>query len=291
MWRSPAISSLVGQLARAGDAWIRSPNCSYNTAVQAQISNINAIRSTSILENQYDRKAACEIADQKAGRVQKFQIGENVSRNDKIKFLVNTLLDLDNSREAVYGTLDAWVAWERTFPIVSLKSVLLTLEKEQQWHRVVQVIKWMLSKGQGNTMGTYGQLLQALDKDHRAEEAHMFWLKKVGTDLHSVPWQLCKRMISIYYRNNMLESLIKLFKSLEAFDRKPPEKSIIQKVADAYMMLGMLEEKKRALQKYNYLFQETEKGCLKKSRNTSSKKKSGHRKHTSNSEACMESLQ
>lgn len=49
------------------------------------------------------------------------------------------LLDLDNSREAVYGTLDAWVAWERTFPIVSLKSVLLTLEKEQQWHRVVQV--------------------------------------------------------------------------------------------------------------------------------------------------------
>lgn len=41
------------------------------------------------------------------------------------------------------------------------------------------------------------------------------------------------------------------------------------------MMLGMLEEKKRALQKYNYLFQETEKGCLKKSRNTSSKKKSG----------------
>ncbi|KAG8643023.1 hypothetical protein MANES_12G158500v8 [Manihot esculenta] len=243
MWRSPAISSLVGQLARAGDAWIRSPNCSYNTAVQAQISNINAIRSTSILENQYDRKAACEIADQKAGRVQKFQIGENVSRNDKIKFLVNT------------------------------------------------VIKWMLSKGQGNTMGTYGQLLQALDKDHRAEEAHMFWLKKVGTDLHSVPWQLCKRMISIYYRNNMLESLIKLFKSLEAFDRKPPEKSIIQKVADAYMMLGMLEEKKRALQKYNYLFQETEKGCLKKSRNTSSKKKSGHRKHTSNSEACMESLQ
>lgn len=68
----------------------------------------------------------------------------------------------------------------------------------------------MLSKGQGTTMGTYGQLIRALDMDHRAEEAHKFWEKKIGTDLHSVPWQLCKSMISIYYRNNMLERLIKV---------------------------------------------------------------------------------
>ncbi|KAL3585695.1 hypothetical protein D5086_012562 [Populus alba] len=168
------------------------------------------------------------------------QIGDNVSKKDRIKFLITSLLDLNDSKDAVYGALDAWVAWEQKFPIASIKQVLIALEKEQQWHRIVQVIKWMLSKGQGTTMATYAQLIRALDMDHRAKEAHEFWLKKIGRDLHSVPWKLCNSMISIYYRNNMLENLIK---GLEAFDRKPPEKSIVQKVADAYEMLGLLEEK------------------------------------------------
>jgi hypothetical protein len=49
------------------------------------------------------------------------------------------LLDIKDSKEAVYGALDAWVAWEEKFPIASLKRALLALEKEHQWHRVVQV--------------------------------------------------------------------------------------------------------------------------------------------------------
>ncbi|KAJ8436515.1 hypothetical protein Cgig2_003213 [Carnegiea gigantea] len=119
------------------------------------------------------------------------------------------LLDVEDTKDAVYGTLDAWVAWEQNFPIAPLKNVLLALEREQQWHRVVQVIKWMLSKGQGNTIGTYQQLIHALDMDHRAEEAHNFWMKKIGNDFHSVPWQTCHVMISVYYRNNMLDHLVK----------------------------------------------------------------------------------
>lgn len=59
-------------------------------------------------------------------------------------------------------------------------------------------------------MGTYGQLIRALDMDRRAEEAHAVWRKKVGNDLHSVPWQLCLRMIRIYFRNNMLQELVKV---------------------------------------------------------------------------------
>lgn len=56
-------------------------------------------------------------------------------------FLIITmqLLELNDSKEAVYGALDAWVAWEQNFPIASLKRILNSLEKEQQWHRVVQV--------------------------------------------------------------------------------------------------------------------------------------------------------
>ncbi|MBA0586940.1 hypothetical protein Gorai_000080, partial [Gossypium raimondii] len=232
------------------------------------------------------------------GGQQKLQIGQNVSRKDKIKFLVTTLLDLKDSKEAIYSALDAWVAWEQNFPIGPLKNVILALEKEHQWHRIVQVyptstgrpqvesiycemvlggclalvIKWMLSKGQGNTMGTYGQLLRALDMDNRADEAHQFWVKKVGADLHSVPWQLCGLMISVYYRNNMLENLVKLFKGLEAFGRKPTDKSIVQRVADAYEMLGLLEEKERVLEKYEDICTKIEKGH-KKSKQTSLKKK------------------
>ncbi|XVF58835.1 hypothetical protein PTKIN_Ptkin07bG0097900 [Pterospermum kingtungense] len=209
---------------------------------------------------------------QNVGGVQKYQIGQNISRKDKINFLATTLLDVKDCKEAVYGALDAWVAWEQKFPIGPLKNVILALEKEHQWHRVVQVIKWMLSKGQGKTMGTYEQLIRALDMDNRAEEAHQFWVKKVSTDLHSVPWQLCTLMISVYYRNNMLENLVKLFRGLESFDRKPPEKSIVVRVANAYEMLGLLEEKERVVEKYKDIFIKTEKGH-KKCKQASAKKR------------------
>lgn len=49
------------------------------------------------------------------------------------------LRDIDDSKEAIYGALDAWVAWEQKFPIGSLRNILIRLEMEQQWHRVVQV--------------------------------------------------------------------------------------------------------------------------------------------------------
>ncbi|KAL3649075.1 hypothetical protein CASFOL_005478 [Castilleja foliolosa] len=184
-------------------------------------------------------------------------IGQNVPRKDKITFLVNSLTDiLDNNKEAVYSTLDAWVAWEHDFPLGALKNVILALEKQNQWHRIIHVIKWMLSKGQGTTHGTYGQLIEALDNDHRFDEANEIWKRKLGFDLHSVPWKLCKLMISVYYRNKKFEELVGLFEGLEGFDRKPPERSIVQKVADAYEMLGLLDEKARVMEKYKDLFDE-----------------------------------
>ncbi|XP_062204624.1 pentatricopeptide repeat-containing protein At4g18975, chloroplastic-like [Phragmites australis] len=181
-------------------------------------------------------------------------IGKNLSSAEKRKFLINTLLDLEDSREAVYSTLDAWIAFEQDFPLASLKQALLALEKEEQWHRIVQVIKWMLSKGQGNTMRTYELLVCALEKDNRAEEAHKIWQKKIAHDLHSVPWCFCRLMLAIYYRNNSLDRLVRLFKELEAYGRKPPSKDIIRKVEDAYDMLGLLEEKKALLDKYKDIY-------------------------------------
>ncbi|XP_057449845.1 pentatricopeptide repeat-containing protein At4g18975, chloroplastic [Lotus japonicus] len=232
-WTSPRISYLVGRLSQVK---LSDGRCCYSQLLHPSLDLQSSQPQTNHLPKSY--------------------IGENVSRKDKTKFLLTTLHEINDSKEAVYGALDAWVAWEQNFPIGSLRQILCNLEKEQQWHRIVQVIKWMLSKGQGTTMGTYGQLIRALDMDHRVEEAHQFWQMKIGTDLHSVPWQLCHLMISVYYRNNMLEELVKLFKGLEAFDRKPRDKLIIDKVANAYEMLGLVTEKERVLEKYSHLFKE-----------------------------------
>lgn len=49
------------------------------------------------------------------------------------------LFDLKDNKEAIYGALDAWVAWEQSFPIGPLRRALIALEKEQQWHRIIQV--------------------------------------------------------------------------------------------------------------------------------------------------------
>ncbi|GJN28435.1 hypothetical protein PR202_gb16558 [Eleusine coracana subsp. coracana] len=193
------------------------------------------------------------------------------------------LLNLEDSKEVVYSTLDAWVAFEQDFPLASLKQALTALEKEEQWHRIVQVIKWMLSKGQGTTMKTYEQLVCALEKDNRAEEAHRIWQKKIAHDLQPVPWRFCHLMLAIYYRNNMLDRLVKvwtysLFKELEACGRKPPSKDIIWKVEDAYEVLGLQEEKKALLDKYKDLYNKPSRNDRRKgskSRNTEMNKTSG----------------
>ncbi|KAI3870279.1 hypothetical protein MKX03_029668 [Papaver bracteatum] len=227
----------------------------YSTMVQpwrAKLSTQKEMKPSAEVQN--DNPAMQELPKKDLSVIGKREIGENVSGKDKVKFLMNTLLHLEDSKETIYSTLDAWVVSEQKFPTVSLKRTLIALEREHQWHRVIQVIKWMLSKGQCTTMGTYGQLIRALEKDRRPEEAHIIWARKVINNMHSVPKELCDLMISIYYQNNMFERLVKLFKRLEAYDRKPPGKSVVQKVADAYESLGLLEEQKLVLEKYNYLF-------------------------------------
>lgn len=49
------------------------------------------------------------------------------------------LSGLPNEKEAVYGALNKWVAWEVEFPIVAAAKALQILRKRSQWHRVIQV--------------------------------------------------------------------------------------------------------------------------------------------------------
>ncbi|TKW13868.1 hypothetical protein SEVIR_5G129800v4 [Setaria viridis] len=223
--------------------------------LQKELESTKPMKDTDIIINRIQKSTR---------ELEQGPIGKNLSSEEKRKFLFNTLLGLEDSREAVYSTLDAWVAFEQDFPLASLKQALSVLEKEGQWHRIIQVIKWMLSKGQGNTMNTYELLVRALEKDNRAEEAHIMWQKKTSHDLHSVPWRFCHHMLSIYYRNNMLDRLVKLFKDLEACGRKPRSKDIIRKVGDAYEMQGKLEEKIVLLENYKDLYSKPSRDYRKK---------------------------
>lgn len=49
------------------------------------------------------------------------------------------LSGLPNEKEAVYGALNKWVAWEVEFPIIAAAKALQILRKRSQWHRVIQV--------------------------------------------------------------------------------------------------------------------------------------------------------
>ncbi|KAK9925903.1 hypothetical protein M0R45_023165 [Rubus argutus] len=83
--------------------------------------------------------------------------------------------DLPNEKEAIFGALDKWTARETEFPLIAAAKALRILRKRNQWMRVIQVAKWMLSKRQGATMATYDTLLLAFDMDPRIDEAESLW--------------------------------------------------------------------------------------------------------------------
>jgi hypothetical protein len=80
-------------------------------------------------------------------------------------------------------------------------------------------------------------------------------------------------LISIFYCiiHFFVILFTQLFRCLESYGRKPPRKSIVRKVADAYEVLGLPEEKEKLLNEYNYLFDKS---------SDVNKKKYGHSKKT-----------
>ncbi|XP_071736336.1 pentatricopeptide repeat-containing protein At4g18975, chloroplastic-like [Rutidosis leptorrhynchoides] len=235
---------------------LRVPIASYSQTTIIQDLIPTPVNEDRYLQDQFNKQVVVQCME-KDIEERKLQKEYNVFKKDKIGFLVSMLIELDDSKESVYGALDVWVAEEREFPIGRLKTALISLEKMEKWHKVVQVIKWMLSKGQGVTIGTYGQLIRALDMDNRVKEANKIWVKKLSRDVQLVPWKVMDIIITVYHRNEMWEELVKLFKGLEARGRKPPDRSVVRKVAESYEKLGLVEEKERFLEKYKSFFSKT----------------------------------
>ncbi|KAI8007033.1 Pentatricopeptide repeat-containing protein [Camellia lanceoleosa] len=144
--------------------------------------------------------------------------------------LVECIKGLSNVKEEVYGALDSFIAWELEFPLIT-------------------VSKWMLSKGQGRTMGSYYMLLNALAEDGRLDEAEELWKKLFSENLESTPRTFFDKMTSIYYRRGMHDKMFEVFADMEELGVQP-NMSIVSMVGDAFRKLGMLDKYEKLKKKY-----------------------------------------
>ncbi|KAK9929435.1 hypothetical protein M0R45_026535 [Rubus argutus] len=163
--------------------------------------------------------------------------------------LVECIKGLSNVKEEVYGALDSFIAWELEFPLITVKKALKTLENQKDWKKIIQVAKWMLSKGQGRTMGTYFTLLNALAADGRLDEAEELWTKLFLQYLDSMPRTFFDKMISIYHQKGLHDKMFEIFADMEELGIKP-NKSIVDKVGDVFQNLGMMEKYTKLKKKY-----------------------------------------
>ncbi|KAJ6684073.1 hypothetical protein OIU85_007737 [Salix viminalis] len=151
--------------------------------------------------------------------------------------LVDCIKGLSNVKEEVYGALDSFVAWELEFPLIAVKKALRALEEQQEWKRIIQVIKWMLSKGQGRTMGTYFTLMNALAEDGRLDEVEELWTKLFSQYLEGTPRMMFDKMISLYYKRDMHDQIFEIFADMEELGIRPSV-SIVNMVGNVFQRLG-----------------------------------------------------
>ncbi|KAL6204617.1 hypothetical protein ACLB2K_021884 [Fragaria x ananassa] len=160
-----------------------------------------------------------------------------------------TVSDLPNEKEAIFGALDKWTAWETEFPLIAAAKALRILRRSCQWRRVIQVAKWMLSKGQGATMATYDTLLLAFDMDNRLDEAESLWNMILHTHTRSISKRLFSRMISLYDHHEMKTKIIEVFADMEELSVRPDEDTV-RRVARAFQEFGQEDKSKLVLRRY-----------------------------------------
>ncbi|KDP29268.1 hypothetical protein JCGZ_16657 [Jatropha curcas] len=187
----------------------------------------------------------------KAGKVTQhlWKKRDSAKSGEKALNLVRIVSQLPKEKEAVYGALDKWTAWETEFPLIAVAKALKILRQRSQWLRVIQVAKWMLSKGQGTTMGTYDTLLLAFDVDNRVDEAKSLWNMILHTHTRSISKRLFSRMIALYDHHNMPDDIIEVFADMEELGVRPDEDTV-RRVTRAFKDLDQQDKQNLVLKKY-----------------------------------------
>ncbi|XP_075517650.1 pentatricopeptide repeat-containing protein At4g18975, chloroplastic [Primulina tabacum] len=174
---------------------------------------------------------------------------DSAGSGQKALNLVRIISGLPSEKEQVYSSLDKWIAWETEFPLVAAAKALKILRKRNQWQRVIQVAKWMLSKGQGATFATYDCLLLAFDMDGRPDEAATLWNMILHAHDRSISKMLFSRMISLYDHHNMPNMITEVFADMEELGVRPDEDTV-RRVARAFRALDQKDKQRLVIGKY-----------------------------------------
>lgn len=174
---------------------------------------------------------------------------DSAGSGQKALHLVRIVSKLPNEKEAIYGALDKWTAWETEFPVIAAAKALEILRRRNEWLRIIQVSKWLLSKGQLLTMGTYDCLLLAIERDGRLNEAEELWSMIIQRHTRSVSKRLFSRMTALYDHYHLPEKVVEVFADMEELGVRP-DADTVKRVAVALGKLGECEKQKLVLSKY-----------------------------------------
>lgn len=178
-----------------------------------------------------------------------WKVNKRIGTISKSQKLLRCIKGLSNVKEEIYGALDSFIAWELEFPLITVKKAIRRLEEQREWKRIIQVTKWMLSKGQGRTMGTYTILLNALAEDGRLDEVEELWTKLFTENLESTPRNLFDKMMAIYHHKGMHDKMFEIFADMEELGVQPSV-SIVTMMGSAFRQLGMLDKYEKLNRKY-----------------------------------------
>ncbi|KAL6901912.1 hypothetical protein ACP4OV_004788 [Aristida adscensionis] len=174
---------------------------------------------------------------------------ETAGSGKKAIHLVNTVSKLPNEKEAIYGALDKWTAFEPEFPIIAAAKALGMLKRRRKWLRIIQVTKWLMSKGQVLTWTTYDTLLLALFMDGRVDEAESIWNNILQTRTRSVPRRLFSRMILMYEICHRPDKILEVYADMEELGVHPDEDTT-RRIGRAFVAFGQEDKEKSVLEKY-----------------------------------------
>ncbi|KAK3125286.1 hypothetical protein QOZ80_7BG0602750 [Eleusine coracana subsp. coracana] len=174
---------------------------------------------------------------------------ETAGSGKKAVRLVDTISKLPNEREAVYGALDKWSAFEPEFPVIAAAKALGMLKRRRQWLRIIQVTKWLMSKGQVLTWTTYDTLLMALFMDGRVDEAESIWNTIIQTHTRSVPKRLFSRMILMYDIRNRQDKVLEIYADMEELGVRPDEDTT-RRIGRAFETKGQNDKHQFVLNKH-----------------------------------------
>ncbi|KAG2637516.1 pentatricopeptide repeat-containing protein At4g18975, chloroplastic-like isoform X1 [Panicum virgatum] len=174
---------------------------------------------------------------------------ETAGSGKKALRLIDAVSKLPNEKEAIYGALDKWSAFEPEFPVVAAAKALGMLKRRRKWLRIIQVTKWLMSKGQVLTWTTYDTLLLALFMDGRVDEAESIWDTIIQTHTRSVPKRLFSRMILMYDIHHHPDKVLEVHADMEELGVRPDEDTA-RRIGRAFVAFGQEEKEKHVLDKY-----------------------------------------